>query len=161
MSIKVGDKIPSVTVNLLGDSGMEELNIADYVAGKKVVLFAVPGAFTPSCSEQHLPGYISHANEIKAKGIDEIICIAMNDPFVMKHWGEAAGAKGNVTMIPDGNGDFTKAVGMDFDGSGFGLATRSKRYAMVVENGEVKSLKVEEKPSDVELSGAQACVAGL
>ncbi len=161
MTIAIGDTIPSVTIKHLGASGMEDLNIADYIKGKKVVIFAVPGAFTPSCTEQHLPGYIKHAKDIKDKGVDEIICIAMNDPFVMKHWGEAAGAKGNVTMIPDGNGEFTKAVGMDFDGSGFGLATRSKRYAMVVENGEVKSLKVEEKPSDVELSGAQACMAGL
>lgn len=161
MAIKVGDKIPSVTLKRLGEGGMEDLNIADYIAKKKVVIFAVPGAFTPACSQKHLPGYIEHAKDIKAKGIDEIICIAVNDPFVMQHWGESAGAKGKVTMIPDGNGEFTKAVGLDFDGSGYGLATRSKRYSMVVENGKVTKLSVEEKPSDVELSGAQACAANL
>lgn len=161
MTIKIGDKIPSVTLKRLGESGIEDLNIADYIAGKKVVIFAVPGAFTPACSQKHLPGYIEQAEDIRAKGIDEIICIAVNDPFVMKHWGEANAAKGKVTMIPDGNGEFTKAVGLDFDGSGYGLSTRSRRYSMIVENGKIVKLSVEEKPGDVELSGANACVANL
>lgn len=161
MTIKIGEKIPSVTLKRLGEAGMEDLNIADYVAKRKVVVFAVPGAFTPACTQKHLPGYIQHAKDIKAKGIDEIICIAVNDPFVMQHWGEVAGAQGKITMIPDGNGEFTRAIGMDFDGSGFGLASRSKRYSMVIEDGKVTKLQVEAKPSDVELSGAQACVANL
>ncbi|MBK9585904.1 MAG: peroxiredoxin [Alphaproteobacteria bacterium] len=161
MTIKIGDKIPSINLKRLGEGGMEDFNIADYIAKKKVVIFAVPGAFTPACSQKHLPGYIESAKDIKAKGVDEIICIAVNDPFVMKHWGETAGAKDKVTMIPDGNGEFTKAIGLDFDGSGYGLATRSKRYSMIVENGKITKLNVEAKPGDVELSGAQACVVSL
>lgn len=161
MTIKPGDKIPSVTLKRLGENGMEDLNIADYVKDKKVVLFAVPGAFTPACSLKHLPGYIQHANDLKAKGIDEIICVAVNDPFVMKHWGEHAGATGRVTMIPDGNAEFTKALGLEFDGSGAGLAIRSKRYSMLIDKGIVKRLDVEAAPSDVELSGVEACLAHL
>lgn len=161
MTIKVGDKIPSIVLKRLGENGMEDLNLADYIKDKKVVIFAVPGAFTPSCSQKHLPGYIERAKDIQSKGIDEIICIAVNDPFVMKHWGETSGAQGKITMIPDGNGEFTKAIGMDFDGSGNGLSIRSKRYSMIVEKGKVIQLQVEAKPGDVELSGAQVCVANL
>lgn len=161
MTIKPGDKIPSITIKRMGSGGLEDLNIADYIAKKKVVIFAVPGAFTPSCSQKHLPGYIENASAIKAKGIDEILCIAVNDPFVMNHWGENSGAAGRITMIPDGNGAFTKAIGMEFDGSGAGLAFRSRRYSMVVENGVVKTLNVEAAPSDVELSGASMCLSGL
>lgn len=158
MTIKIGDKLPSVTVKRLGDSGMEDVDLAAYVAGKKVVLFAVPGAFTPTCAQKHLPGYIEAANDIKSKGVDEIICVAVNDPFVMKNWGEVAGAANRVTMMPDGLGAFTKAIGMDFDGSGAGLGVRSKRYMMVVENGVVQSLDVEAAPGDHEFSSANACM---
>lgn len=161
MTIKAGDKIPSVTIKRLGDSGMESLDIAQHIAGKKVVIFAVPGAFTPSCTQKHLPGYIENAGTIKASGIDEIICIAVNDPFVMRHWCETSGAKGKVTMIPDGNGEFTRAIGMGMDGTGAGLGFRSLRYSMIVENGVVKSLDVEAAPSNVELSGAEACMIKL
>lgn len=161
MTISTGQNIPSITLKRLGAGGMEDINIADYIAGKKVILFGLPGAFTPSCAQKHLPGYVDHADAIKAKGVDEIICIAVNDPFVMQHWGEVAGADGKVTMIPDGNAELTKALGLEFDGSGFGLATRSKRYAMIVNDGVVESLDVEEAPSDVELSGAQACMLKL
>lgn len=161
MTIKAGDKIPSVTVKRLGEAGMEDIDIAAYVAGKKVILFAVPGAFTPTCAQKHLPGYIEAANEIKAKGIDEIICLAVNDPFVMKHWGETADAKGAVTMMPDGLCTFTKAIGMEFDGSGAGLGTRSKRYVMMIDNGEVKSIDVENAPGDHEFASAHACMRRL
>lgn len=157
--MKKGDKIPSVKLKRLGENGMEEIDIAAYVKGKKVVLFAAPGAFTPSCAQKHLPGYIENAKEIKSQGIDEIICLSVNDPFVMKQWGETAGASGKVTMMPDGNGEFTKAVGMGVDLSGAGLGTRSLRYSALLNDGVVERVSVEEKPSDVELSGAQACVA--
>lgn len=161
MTIKPGDKIPSVTIKRMGAGGLEDLNIGDYIAKKKVVIFAVPGAFTPSCSMKHLPGYIENAAAIKAKGIDEIICIAVNDPFVMQHWGENSGAAGRITMVPDGNGEFTKKIGMEFDGSGAGLSFRSRRYSMVVDKGVVKTINVEAAPSDVELSSAGTCLSGL
>ena len=161
MSIQAGDKIPSVTVKRMGAGGLEDLDIAAYIAGRKVVIFAVPGAFTPSCAQKHLPGYIKAADDIKAKGVDEIICIAVNDPFVMAHWAESAGAKGKVTMIPDGNGEFTRAMGMNFDGSGAGLSVRSKRYSLIAEDGVISDLQVEAAPSDVELSSANACLVRL
>ena len=161
MTIKIGDKIPSITLNRLGENGMESVEIASYVAGRKVVLFAVPGAFTPSCAQRHLPGYIEQSSAIKAKGIDEIICVSVNDPFVMKHWGDAAGAAQRVTMMPDGNGDFTRAVGLSMDGSGFGLGQRSQRYSMVIDNGVVRELHVEKSASDVDVSAANACLVRL
>jgi glutaredoxin/glutathione-dependent peroxiredoxin len=162
MSISIGQKIPQVTVKRLGENGMEEVNLAQYLGSKKkVVVFAVPGAFTPTCAQKHLPGYIEAANDIKSKGVEEIVCIAVNDPFVMKNWGEIAGAAGRVTMMPDGNGAFTKALGMEFDGSGAGLGVRSKRYMMVIENGTVTRLEVENAPGDLEFSSANACMKKL
>ena len=161
MTIAVGDKIPSVKLKRLGAGGMEEIDTADYLKGKKAVIFAVPGAFTPTCAQKHLPSYVNNAAKIKAKGVDEIVCVSVNDPFVMKHWGETAGADGKVTMLPDGNGALTKALGLEMDGSGAGLGTRSKRYSMLVENGVVKELEVEEKASDMTVSGGEACLARL
>lgn len=161
MTIKPGDQIPSVTIKRLGTGGMEDLNIADYIAGRTVVLFAVPGAFTPTCAQKHLPSYIDNAKDIKAKGVDEIICLAVNDPFVMKHWSEMAGAQGIVTLLPDGNAEFTKAIGMEMDGSGAGLGTRSKRYSMVIENGVVKDLQVEDKAGEMTVTGGEACAVRL
>jgi peroxiredoxin len=161
MTITINQKIPSITLKRLGDSGMEDLNIAEYIAHKKVIIFGVPGAFTPSCDQKHLPGYIANAEGIKAKGVDEIICIAVNDPFVMKYWAETSGANGKVTLIPDGNAELTRALGLDFDGSGFGLATRCKRFSMIVENGVVISLDIEAAPSDVALSSAETCMLKL
>lgn len=159
--ISKGSKIPSIGLKRLGANGMEDVNIADYIAHKTVVMFAVPGAFTPSCDQKHLPGYVANAAAIKAKGVDEIICIAVNDPFVMKHWGTHAQAEGKVTMMPDGNGAFTKAIGMELDLSAAGLGTRSKRYAMIVKNGVVETLDVEDKASDVNLSSAETCMVKL
>lgn len=161
MTIAVNDTFPSVTTKRLGANGMEDFNLADHIKGKKVVIFGVPGAFTPSCAQKHLPGYIAKAGEIKSKGVDEIICVAVNDPFVMKTWGEGAGADGKVTMIPDGIGTLTKALGLEFDGSGAGLGTRAKRFSLIVDNGTVKTVDVEEKPSDVEFSSADACLVKL
>lgn len=161
MSIAVNDKFPSVTTKRLGANGMEDFTLADYIKDKKVIIFGVPGAFTPSCAQKHLPGYVAKAADIKTKGVDDIICLAVNDPFVMKAWGESAGADGKVTMVADGLGTLTKALGLEFDGSGAGLGIRAKRFSMVVENGVVKTLDVEEKPSDVELSSAETCLLRL
>ena len=161
MSIQVGDKMPSVTVKRMTASGLADLTTDELFNGKKVVLFAVPGAFTPTCSLTHLPGYVSGAEGLKAKGVDEIVCLSVNDPFVMHAWSEQHGAQGKVTMLPDGNGELTKALGLEMDGRGAGLGTRSKRFSMVVEDGVVKSLDVEDKASDVTVSGVEACALKL
>lgn len=158
MTIAVNDTFPSVATKNLGANGMEDFNLADAIKEKTVIIFGVPGAYTPSCSQKHLPGYINNAAAIKAKGVDEIYCLAVNDPFVMKAWGESAGAGGKVTMVADGLGTLTKALGLEFDGSGAGLGIRAKRFSMVVANGVVKSLDVEVSPSDVELSSAETCL---
>lgn len=161
MLIKKGDNIPSVTTKRIGLAGMEDFTLADHIAGKKVVIFGVPGAFTPSCHEDHLPGYLGKLEEMRKKGVDEIICVSANDPFVMDHWAEVSGAKGKITMVPDGNCELIRAMGLDFDGSGAGLGQRSKRFSMIVENGTVESIDVEAAPSDVELSAADACMLKL
>lgn len=161
MTIKPGDKIPSVKLKRLGANGMEEIDFGAYVAEKKAVIFGVPGAFTPTCAGKHLPSYINNAAKLKSKGIAEIICVAVNDPFVMKQWGEEAGAAGKVTMMPDGNAALTKALGLEFDGSGAGLGMRSKRFSMVVEDGVVKSLDIEASPGDMAVTGAESCLLKL
>ena len=160
MAISVGDKIPSTTLKTMADGKMQDVTTDALFGGKKVVLFAVPGAFTPTCSMQHLPGYIAKAGEIKGKGVDTIACVSVNDAFVMDAWGQDKGAGSDVQMLADGNGDFARAVGLDFDGSGIGFGLRSQRYAMVVENGIVKSLHVEE-PMKFEVSSAEAVLAAL
>ena len=161
MSVKVGDKIPSVTVKHMTASGLADLKTDELFQGKKVVVFGVPGAFTPTCSKTHLPGFVSKADDIKAKGVDAIVCLSVNDPFVMNAWAEQLGAQGKVTMLPDHNGELTKALGLEMDGRGAGLGTRSKRFSMVVEDGVVKSVDVEEKASEVSVSGAEACMVHL
>ncbi|HWN67585.1 MAG TPA: peroxiredoxin [Haliangium sp.] len=161
MSIQVGDKMPSVTVKHMTPSGLAELKTDELFQGKKVVLFAVPGAFTPTCSKTHLPGYVANADKLKAKGVDAVVCLSVNDPFVMHAWAEQHGAQGKITMLPDGNGELTKALGLEMDGRGAGLGTRSKRFSMLVEDGVVKSLDVEEKAGEVSVSGAEACVVKL
>jgi len=161
MAIKIGDKIPSVKLKRLGAGGLEEFDTAAEIAGKKVILFGVPGAFTPACAQKHLPGYVKNAADIRSKGIDDIICVAVNDPFVMQHWGDVANTSGKVSMWPDGNAAFADALGLTFDGAGAGLGKRFVRFSMIVNNGKVESLEVEAKPSDVELSGAEACLVKL
>lgn len=158
MTIKPGDKIPSVTLKQLTASGLQDLTTDSVFGGKKVMLFSVPGAFTPTCSNKHLPGFIARAAEFKAKGI-EVVCLAVNDPFVMKAWQDAYKAEA-IAMLPDGNGTFTKALGLEMDGSGYGLGTRSQRFALYAENGVVKSLDVE-KPGALEVSTAEACASRL
>lgn len=161
MTIAEGDTLPEATFRALGPDGIETLSTKDVFGGKTVVLFAVPGAFTPTCHLKHLPGFIEGADAIKAKGVDDVICVAVNDPFVLAAWGEATGAAGKVKILSDGNAEFTKAIGMDFDGRGIGLGIRSKRYAMVVEDGTVKVLNTEENPGVAEVSDAESILAAL
>lgn len=161
MTIKVGDKLPHVNLRRLGEGGIDEVSTESLTSGKKVVLFAVPGAFTPTCSEQHLPGFMQHADAIKAKGVDTIACIAVNDPFVIGEWTKATGAAGKVDILSDGNAEFTKAIGLELDGSGFGLGTRSQRYAMIVDDGVVKTLLIEDVPTQAEASSANAIIEAL
>jgi len=160
MTIKVGDRIPSAKLRHMTAEGPKEISTDEIFKGKKVVLFAVPGAFTPTCSAKHLPGFVQNAQAIKAKGIDTIACVAVNDAFVMGAWGKAQNTDGKVQMLADGNGTFTKELGLEMDGSGFGLGTRSKRYAMVVDDGVVKQLNVE-NPGAFEVSSAEAVMKAI
>jgi peroxiredoxin len=155
--IKEGEKIPDVKVKA---TDMKDLTTQDLFAGKKVVLFAVPGAFTPTCSEQHLPGYIAKADEIRAKGVDDILCVSVNDAFVMDAWGKDRGVGDKLTLIADGNAELAKALGLDFDGSGIGFGVRAQRFAAIVEDGVVTKLAVEE-PMAFEVSSAEAILEAL
>jgi peroxiredoxin len=146
MTIAVGDKIPDIQVMTFGADGPTHVQTGELLGTGKVVLFAVPGAFTPTCSDYHLPSYLIRNDELRAKGVDTIACISVNDPFVMGAWGEAQHVGDQVVLIADGNADFTKAVGLEMDGSGFGLGTRSQRYAAVLEDGVVTALQVEPGP---------------
>ena len=154
MPIKVGDKLPNATFRVITADGPKPLTTDDVFKGKKVVLFAVPGAFTPTCTKNHLPGYITNAAAIKAKGVDTIAVTGVNDQFVMDAWKKASGGEGKVEFLADGNGDFAKAIDLTLDASGNGLGLRSKRYSMVVEDGVVKSLNLEEAPGKADVSGA-------
>jgi peroxiredoxin len=156
MAISVGDRLPEATFAVMGGEGPDQKTTADIFGGKKVVLFAVPGAFTPTCSKQHLPGFVANADKIKAKGIDAIACTAVNDVFVMDAWGKSAGADGKVVMLADGSANFAKKLGLEMDLSERGLGMRSKRYAMIVEDGVVKALEIEDAPGSAEKSGAEA-----
>jgi len=159
MAIQQGDKLPEATMHMIKDGRPIPVTTGDLFAGKKVVVFAVPGAFTPTCSQAHLPGYVVNADAIKAKGVDSIVCISVNDAFVMDSWGQDRNAE-ELVMVGDGNGDFTKALGLEMDGSGFGLGTRSQRYAMVVEDGTVTNLAVEDA-GQFEVSKAEAMLEAL
>ena len=156
MAISVGDRLPEATFAVMGGEGPDQKTTADIFGGKKVVLFAVPGAFTPTCSKQHLPGFVANADKIKAKGIDAIACTAVNDVFVMDAWGKSAGADGKVVMLADGSANFAKKLGLEMDLSERGLGMRSKRYAMIVEDGVIKALEIEDAPGSAEKSGAEA-----
>lgn len=146
MPIKVGDRLPDTTFYVLTSEGPKPKSTGEVFKGRKVALFAVPGAYTPTCSNVHLPSFAKNADAFKAKGIDAIAVTAVNDPFVLAHWVKSGGAEGKIEALGDGNAQFAKAVGMDFDASGRGLGTRSKRYAMLVEDGVVKQLNIEEQP---------------
>lgn len=160
MTIKIGDRVPSVKLKLVTADGVGEVDTADLFGGKRVVLFSVPGAFTPTCSKEHLPGYVSRADDIKAKGVDEIVCLAVNDAFVMKAWAEDQNVGDKVSLLADGSAAFTKEIGLSQDLGGAGLGVRGKRFSMLVEDGIVKSLDVESAPG-VSVSGADACLTKL
>lgn len=161
MSIKVGDRIPDGKFRVMTAKGPAWKSTEDIFAGKKVVLFAVPGAFTPTCHKEHMPGFVQNAAAIKEKGVDTIAVTAVNDVFVMTEWQKASGAEGKVEFLADGNADFAKAIGLEMDGSAGGLGTRSKRYAMLVDNGVVSRLNVEEAPGKAEASTAEALLKQL
>ncbi|AJR25498.1 MULTISPECIES: peroxiredoxin [Sphingobium] len=154
MTISKGERIPSTTFVKMTENGPEQVASDDFFAGRTVALFSVPGAFTPTCSARHLPGFVDKAEELKGKGVDEIACTAVNDAFVMGAWGKSASADGKVTMLADGNGDFAQAVGLTMDGSKFGMGTRGQRFSMIVKDGVVTELNVE-APGDFKVSSAE------
>ena len=161
MTIQVGDRLPQSTFRVMTPEGPAAKTTDDVFKGRKVVLFAVPGAFTPTCHRNHLPGFLANAAAIKGKGIDAIAVTGVNDIFVMDAWTKAAGVTNEIEVLADGNGDFAKALGLTMDGSGHGLGTRSQRYSMVVEDGVVKALSVEDAPSKADVSGAEALLKAL
>ncbi|MBV9954218.1 MAG: peroxiredoxin, partial [Pseudolabrys sp.] len=153
MAIKVGDKLPSATFYSLTADGPKPKTTDEVFKGKKVALFAVPGAFTPTCTNMHMPSFVKNTDAIKANGVKDIIVTSTNDVFVLREWLKATGAEGKVEALSDGNAQFAKAIGMDFDGSGRGLGTRTKRYSMLVEDGTVKQLNIEDQPGQCTVSG--------
>jgi peroxiredoxin len=160
MSISVGDRIPEAGFTRMGPEGPAPITTAEVFGGKKVVLFSVPGAFTPTCSRKHLPGYVKEADAIKAKGVDTIACMAVNDVFVLDAWGKAAGAGDKVLMLADGNAEFTKKLGLEMDASKYGMGLRSKRFSMIVVDGVVRELNVE-APGEFNISSAEATACQL
>jgi len=161
VAIKVGDKIPEGGFAVMTAEGPGAMTTDELFGGKKVVMFSVPGAFTPACSAKHLPGFVNNAGAIMAKGVDTVACLAVNDVFVMDAWGKSAGAEGKITMLADGNGDFTKALGLELDASGFGMGTRGLRFALVVEDGVVSQSYLEASPVEVEVSAAENVLQNL
>lgn len=159
MTIQQGEKIPAVILKVMGEKGPEDITTEQIFAGKKVALFALPGAFTPGCSLAHLPGYVVNADKIKAKGVDSIVCLSVNDAFVMGAWGEAHNAE-QIIMLADGNAELTLALGLELDGSGFGMGTRSQRYSMLVNDGTVEALNIE-PGREIIASGAEAMLESL
>ena len=159
MTVAVGDQIPNVTIKTMGANGQEDLNTGDFFADQKVVLFAVPGTFTPTCSAAHLPGFVANADKILAKGVDAIVCLSVNDAFVMAAWGASQNAEALV-MAADGNGEFTTAMGLTLDGSGFGLGHRSSRYALIAENGTITALNADQGGA-FEVSSAEKILEAL
>ena len=161
MAIQVGDKVPAVAFKKLTAEGLSDVSTDELFLGKKVALFAVPGAFTPTCSAKHLPSFLDRAEAIKAKGVDTIACIAVNDPFVMSAWGEAQNVGDRIDMLADGNGEFARATGLTLDGSGFGLGERITRFSMIVDDGVVTALNVESNPTEMDVSSADNLLAQL
>lgn len=161
MTVSVGDRLPDTVFFQLGPDGPEQKTTADVFSGKKVVFFGVPGAFTPTCHNNHLPGFLEHYDDILAKGVDAIAVVAVNDLFVMNAWAEQTGAKGKIDFLSDGNAEFAKASGLEMDGSAIGLATRVKRFSMIVEDGVIKSLEVEDVPKQATATGAARILQAL
>jgi len=161
MAIKVGDKLPAASFKVVTSDGLADVDLATLTGGKKVVIFAVPGAFTPTCHAKHVPSFLNNLDAIKSKGVDAVACISVNDPFVLDAWGKANDVGDRITMLSDGNAAFTKQIGLDFDGSMANLGTRSKRYAMIVDDGTVRWLAVEEAPPMMDVSGGEQVLAAL
>lgn len=161
MSVSVGDRVPDVKLHQMTSDGPAEVQTSDFFAGKKVALFAVPGAFTPTCHAQHVPSFLNNMDALKGKGVDEVACVSVNDVFVLDQWADASDAKGKITFLADGAGNFAKEMGLDIDLSGHGLGLRSRRYAAVVDDGVIKSLNVEEVPSTAEKSSAENLLKDL
>ena len=161
MTIAVGDKLPQTVFRVMTADGPQPRTTEEIFKGRKVVLFAVPGAFTPTCQNNHLPGYLKNADAIKAKGVDAIAVTGVNDVFVMNAWNKANNAEGQIEFLADGNADFAKALGLSMDGSGFGLGTRSQRYSMIVNDGVVEAINVEDAPGKADISGADALIKQL
>ena len=161
MSISVGDKLPEATFTVMTADGPSGMSTSDVFAGKTVAAFAVPGAFTPTCHLKHLPGFLDHLKDFKDRGVDTVACIAMNDIFVLDAWAKSTGADGKILFLADGNGDFTKAMGLEFDASAVGLGERSKRYAMLVDDGVVKALNIEDAPASAIISSADELLKSL
>ena len=161
MTIEVGQKLPEATFKVLTAEGLADVELKSIVNGRKVVIFALPGAFTPTCHAKHLPGFLARLDEIKAKGVDEVVCIAVNDPFVLDAWGKSQNVNGRIRILSDGNATFSQAIGLTFDGSMAGLGTRSRRYAMIVEDGTVEFLAVEDAPPMMEVTGADKILEAL
>lgn len=160
MTIQVGDKMPAGSFAVMTDGKPDHISTDDLFSGKKVVLFSVPGAFTPTCSMKHLPGFLDHADEIHGKGVDTIACTAVNDVFVMHAWGKQAGVEGKIMMLADGNADYVRLLGLELDGTGFGMGIRGERFAIVVDDGVVSHLAVE-APGQFEVSSAEAVLQSL
>jgi peroxiredoxin len=160
MTIKVGDQMPKGQFTRMGANGPEPVTTDSLFNGKKVVLFSVPGAFTPTCSAKHLPGFLNNFEQLKAKGVDTVACMAVNDVFVMKAWGEASKASGKIEMLADGNGEYARALGLELDASKFGMGTRSKRFSVIVDNGTVKQLNIE-PPGEFGVSSAETALKQL
>ena len=160
MAIQEGDKIPEATVHHMTDAGPTPITTSELFSGKRSVLFAVPGAFTPGCSMHHLPGFIDNSDEILGKGVDQIVCLSVNDAFVMDAWGKEKGAE-QILMLGDGNGDFTEATGLTMDGSGFGLGSRSLRYSMIIEDNTISKLNLESNPGEISESSAETILSQL
>lgn len=160
MTIRVGDPLPQTNLVKATPNGPEPVDTQSFFGGRRVALFSVPGAFTPTCSAKHLPGFVERAEELKAKGVDEVACTAVNDAFVLRAWAEQSGAEDQVTMLADGNGDFAEALGLTMDGSKFGLGKRGQRWSMIVEDGTVKELNVEE-PGAFSVSSADHLLSKL
>ena len=161
MTIKEGDKLPEVTLHHMTENGPTPITTSELFGGKKSVLFAVPGAFTPGCSMQHLPGFVSNSNEILNKGVDQIVCLSVNDAFVMDAWGKDKGTGDKILMLGDGNGDFTEATGLTMDGSGFGLGSRSLRYSMIIDDNSITKLNLESNPGEIAESSAESILGQL
>jgi peroxiredoxin len=160
MAIKIGDRMPSGTLTLATKEGPQKVSVEEFFKGKRIVLFSVPGAFTPTCDAKHLPGFVERAADLRAKGVDTIACIAVNDAFVMKAWGKSQNCDGKVEMIADGNAEYTKALGLEMDASGFGMGTRGQRFALVVDDGVVKHVNVEAK-GEFKVSSAESVLEQL